>query len=196
MDDLRADEILKDTKTGETYADNTKIDFLKISKPFFSWSRRDDPGLASWIKTGSYHPVVTPEDILTTDERTRINELCKTPRDRALFNVGYESAARPKDLLALRKLDIQFEEDCAVIVIKKGKGGFPRSIPLLQDAFPLLKNWVFNENPLRDQTDFPIWVDMSSNSTHDPLQQVGYRRFIERLAKAARIEKRVSSPTL
>jgi hypothetical protein len=47
------------------YEQSTRIDFLKVSKPFFAWLHPEDRHFASWIITGSYQPTVGPDDILT-----------------------------------------------------------------------------------------------------------------------------------
>ncbi len=75
---------------------------------------------------------------------------CLNPRDKVMFECLYESALRPKELLGLSKSDIGFDDDSASIHIKRGKTGFPRDVSLVQDAFPLLRSWIFNDHPLRD----------------------------------------------
>jgi integrase/recombinase XerD len=194
VDALKGDDIVN-PKTDLPYEHSTKVDFLKIGKAFFKWLHPEDKEWAIWIKTGSYYAVVGPEDILTTDERTRLYEVCKTPRDRALFQGLYESAARPFEFLALNKSDVEFDQDSASFHVRRGKGGFSRTITLVQNAHPLLRNWIFNEHPLRREGDFPLWVDMSSNTSHERLQQVGLRRFVERIASAAHLNKKITPYT-
>ena len=156
----------------------------------------EDPKFASWIKAGTFQATVTPDDILTLEERATMLSKCVTPRDKTMFQSLYESAARPMEFLSLMKSDVSFESDSANFHIRKGKTGHPRDITLVQDSHPLLRNWIFNEHPLRDEKDFPLWVDMSRNSKHEPLQQLGLRRFMERISKAAGISKRVTPYTL
>ncbi|MHB1909155.1 MAG: tyrosine-type recombinase/integrase [Nitrososphaerales archaeon] len=130
----------------------------------------EDANFATWIRTGSYQPA--PDDILTPEERARMKACCLNPRDKAMFETLYETAARPKEFLAPLKSDIGFDSDSGQVHIKKGKTGYPRDITLVQEAFPLLRSWIHNDHPLRDQPDLALWVDMSVNSKHDPLQQV------------------------
>jgi integrase/recombinase XerD len=191
------DDLANDGLT-ESFEDSTKVTYRKILKPFFTWLHPEDKEFASWIRTGNYQPTVGPDDILTADERSRVPEACLTPRDKTMFQTLYESAARPCEFLSLRKSDVSFEADSASLHIRKGKTGFPRDIVIVQDAFPLLKNWIFNEHPLREQSDFPLWVDMSRNSTHEGLQKLGLRRFMTRITgrKGAKIDKRIVPYTL
>lgn len=186
-------EVVRNNDLEVEYAQSTRIDFLKISKPFFAWMHPEDKEFATWIRTGSYQPTVGPDDILTTEEKQQMRARLLNPRDRTMFETLYESAARPKEFLSLLKSDIGFDEDSGSIHIRKGKTGYPRDITLVQDAFPLLKSWIFGEHPLRNENDFALWVDMSTNSKHDPLQQVGLRRFLERMAHAAHIQSRIEN---
>jgi len=133
----------------------------------------EDSKFVSWLRTEGYQPTVGPDDILTTEEMQRMRAVCLTARDKTLYENLYESVARPKEFLALRKADFGFDDDSTSLHIRKGKTGYLRDIVLVQDGFSLLKAWVFNKHPLKELPDFPLWVDMSMNSKHDPLQQVG-----------------------
>lgn len=112
-----------------------------------------------------------------------------------MVQVLYESAARPFEFLALWKSDVAFEQDTASIHIRKGKGGFPRDITLPQNAGPLLRDWIFNEHPLRKEPDFPLWVGMLSTSPNSPFTQVGLRGFLTRLATSVNLKKRLTPYT-
>ena len=117
-------DVIVNPKSDEPYEFSIKVTFLKILKPFFCWIRPEvgpvaqpngqviyENVFAGWIKTGNYSATVGPEDILTDDERSILYELCKTPRDKALFQTLYESAARPFEMLALMRSDIEFDHD-------------------------------------------------------------------------------------
>ena len=195
-DDL--EEFLDDLREDDEFADSTKVTYRKILKPFFKWLHQDEPDFSTWIRTGQYGATVSPEDVLTADERSRLVEICTLkPRDIAMFAALYESAARPKEFMALWKHDVTFEQNGpATMHIEKGKTGRPRDILLFQDAGPLLHKWIFNDHPLRAQDDFPLWVDMSRGSQHDALVQQGLRKWMDRIVEAAHIKKRVVPYTL
>ncbi|MGI0091029.1 MAG: tyrosine-type recombinase/integrase, partial [Nitrososphaerales archaeon] len=190
VDSLK-DDSYDDPRYPESYSDETKRSYLKIAKPFFKWLHKlDDPEFASWIKTGSYRTTVGPEDIFTEAELNQMRDACKTPRDKAMLETLFESARRPKEFLSLRRGDIEFDKDCVTLHIRKGKTGFPRDVVLIGAARPLLTRWILNEHPLRSDSDFSVWIDMSKNTTHEPLQQLGLRKFIARTAEQSRIKKR------
>jgi integrase/recombinase XerD len=200
----RFDQITRDdleewieTLKAEDFEDSTKITYLKIAKPFFTWMHNlDDPNFASWIQTHNYQTTVGPEDILNEAELNQIRSILKTPRDKTMFEVLYESALRPAEFLALRRSDVSFDTDSAMIHIRKGKTGFSRDIPLVGNARALLSQWILNEHPLRNDSHFPLWINMSSNSSYDPLQQQGLRKFMARIADLGRVQKRVVPYTL
>ena len=190
-------DALRDDDLEEEYAQSTKVTYRKIMKPFFAWLHPEDKEFASWIKTGSFEATLGPDDILSPEELQLLREKCLTPRDRTMLESLYESAARPKEFLAAWKSDVTFEASGpATFHIDKGKTGNSRDILLFQDANPLLHKWIYNEHPLKNQQDFPLWVDMSRNSRHDALQTLGLRRFISRIARAANIQKRITPYTL
>jgi integrase len=196
-DDL--EQFIETFRAEEEFEESTKTTYLKISKPFFAWLHPEDPKFASWIKTGTYHATVGPDDILTPQELGAMRQVCmRAPHNLVRLETLYETAARPMEFLAAWKHDLTFEPNGPVnFHVEKGKGGWPRDVLLFQDAKPLLQRWVFNEHPLRErQDDFPLWVDMSSNSTYKPLGWLGLSEFIERVARAAKIKKRVTSYTL
>lgn len=49
------DQIRKNDLDRE-YAQSTRVDFLKISKPFFAWLYPEDPKFVSWLRTGAISP--------------------------------------------------------------------------------------------------------------------------------------------
>ncbi len=181
------DYIIK--KNESPLSEHTKRDYKIVLKKFFGWLR--DHEFVSWIKVGIVKATVGPDDILTADELDRLRYQCRTIRDKALIETLYESALRPHELLSLTKNNITFDDDITAIYIQKGKTG-PRRVPVIH-AGPLLANWIEN-HPLKDR-DAPLWVDMSDNTMHKALKWEGLGRLIQRLAKRAGIEKRVTSYT-
>ena len=53
------------------------------------------------------------------------------------------------------------------------------------NARAVLTQWIMNEHPLRSDSQFPLWIDMSKNTNYTPLQQQGLRRFVQRIAEEA-----------
>lgn len=185
VDGLKANE-LDDPDYPDGYEDSTKVTYLKIAKPFFTWLHQDDdPKFASWIKTGNYSVVVTFEDIFNDEEMAAMRSACESPSDKARFETLYESSARPSEFLSLHRSDVEIEEDCIILHVRKGKNGRPRDIVLMGNARAVLRDLIFNHHPLRNNSDFPLWVDMSSNSRWDPLGSRGLNDFVKRLREDA-----------
>ncbi|MDH2901078.1 MAG: site-specific integrase [archaeon] len=182
---LEQDE-LDDPEYPEGYEDSTKVTYRKILKPFFNWLHSAEvKDWAGWIRTGNYESTVGPGDILDEAELNMMRAACKTPRDKAMLETLYESALRPKEFLSLRRTDIEFQKDCVWIHIRKGKTKHPRDIILVGNARALLTQWVLNEHPNRNDSDFALWVDMSSNAlSHAPLTDL--RKWIRRIAETVR----------
>lgn len=167
-------------------ADWTKHDYRFLLKKFFGWLH--DRAFVDWVKIGHVRPTVGPDDILTDDDLRKMRAACKNLRDEALIETLYESACRPHEFLGLRKSDIIFDDYGAVLHIRKGKTG-PRAVRVI-NAAPLLSNWVAH-HPLK-QTDAPLWVDLSNNTTYEGLKWEGLQRLVARLAKRTGLEKKVT----
>ena len=108
-------------------------------------------------------------------------------RDKALIETAYEGAFRPHELIGLKRNSVAFDSYGAKISIEKGKTG-PRSIRVV-NAAPLLAEWI-EHHPLRAK-DAPLWVDMSNDTTYQPLKWLGVSKLVGRLAKKAGVEKHV-----
>ncbi len=168
------------------YSDWTKQDYRQLVRKFFGWLR--DPGFVDWVRLGKVWSRVNVNDLLTEEELQSIREMCHNPRDRALVETAYETAFRPHELLSLKKSSVIFDQYGASIYLEKGKTG-PRRVRVI-NATPLLANWISN-HPLKDEG-APLWVDVSSDTTHRPLQWIGLSEFVKRTAKRAGVVKRVN----
>jgi len=204
LEDLKNDE-LDDPDWPDGFEESTKITYRRVTKEFFKWLHPENIGFVSWIKTGNYSSTVTPDDILLTQELDWFREQCISSRDKTMFETLYETAARPEEFLSARKSDITFDPNPQEPVnfhIVKGKvNGKPRDIPIYEQAKPLLRRWIFQDHPLKNDTDFPLWVDMSRNTNKDSIGVEGLERFLDRLQNAVReahpeFHKRVTPYTL
>ncbi|TET06916.1 MAG: site-specific integrase [Candidatus Thorarchaeota archaeon] len=95
---------------------------------------------------------VTVKDLYTREELKSIFAACFETRDRAMFQVLYESAARRGELLNMKFEDIKFEDHGTAEVILTGKTG-TRAI-WIKDSVPALKAWM-NVHPVRKG---PLWI--------------------------------------
>ncbi|MGI0079037.1 MAG: hypothetical protein ACRECH_05385 [Nitrososphaerales archaeon] len=101
----------------------------------------------------------------------------------------YEAAPRPHEFLGLRRYDILFKDQITTVHIEKGKTG-SISIPVVGDAIPALSNW--DSNHPKQERDARLWVDMSTNTTYEPLRWQGLNEWVKRKAKDGNVKKPVT----
>ncbi len=161
---------------------------LKVCiKAFYKWLHGGQtyPECVAWIKTHGFEKRKLPEEILTVEEIRRLAEATKTPRDRAMLMVLYESGARIGELLALKIKHIEFDRFGALAMLS-GKTGM-RRVRLI-DSVPDLKIWL-NHHLLRGEPDAHLFV-MLKNSM--PMRSHStFLRVLDRAKRKAGIKKRV-----
>jgi integrase/recombinase XerD len=171
----------------------TKRDYGMMIKRFFRWFRNEE--FVRGFKVQQGRETVGPEDVLADEELSRIYHACHSLRDKALSATAYEAALRPHELIRLKKNDVMFDDYGAIVYVRppatdsNAKTG-ARRVRVI-NAAPLLANWI--ENHPRKERDGPLWVDMSSNTTFEQLKWTGYRRIVQRWAREAKIEKKLSA---
>ena len=143
------------------------------------------PACVSWIRTHGFEKRKLPEEILTADEVGRLADATRTPRDRTMLMVLYESGARIGELLALRIKHIEFDRFGALAMLN-GKTGM-RRVRLI-DSVPDLKIWM-NHHPLRDEPDAYLFVMLKNNM---PVRSHStFLRILDRAKIKAGIKKRI-----
>ncbi|MCX6771088.1 MAG: tyrosine-type recombinase/integrase [Candidatus Micrarchaeota archaeon] len=161
---------------------------LKVCiKAFYKWLHGGQayPECVSWLKTHGTEKRKLPEEILTANEVGRLAEATRTPRDRAMLMVLYESGARIGELLALRIKHIEFDRFGALAMLN-GKTGM-RRVRLI-DSVPDLKIWM-NHHPLREEPDAHLFVMLKNNM---PVRSHStFLRILDRAKIKAGIKKRI-----
>ncbi len=161
---------------------------LKVCiKAFYKWLHGGEtyPICVSWIKTHGIEKRKLPEEILTTEEVLHLADATKTPRDRAMLMVLYESGARIGELFALRIKHIEFDRFGALAMLN-GKTGM-RRVRLI-DSVPDLKIWL-NHHPLREEPDAHLFVMLKDNM---PVRSHStFLRVLDRAKSKAGIKKRI-----
>jgi len=103
------------------------------------WLGRDTTDLER-VKLPRVKDTVTVEDLYTREELEAIFKACTHTRDRAMFQVLYESAVRASELLSMTFENIIFNDDGTAAVTVKGKTG-TRQVPILESV-PALRAWM------------------------------------------------------
>lgn len=103
--------------------------------------------LTSKVKLAKKFPqFVKKRDLYTKAEMRRILEACTHTRDRALFEVLYESAFRAFELVddgtgsGLRFADIKVDKQLMWLSVT-GKGGYEKNVPIMHSV-PALQAWL------------------------------------------------------
>jgi len=161
---------------------------LKVCiKAFYKWLYGEQmyPACVSWIKTHGFEKRKLPEEILTADEVRRLAEATRTPRDRAMLMVLYESGARIGELLALKIKHVEFDRFGALAMLS-GKTGM-RRVRLI-DSIPDLKIWL-NHHPFKAEPDSHLFVMLKNNKPMG--SHSTFLRVLDRAKRKAGIKKRI-----
>lgn len=134
-----------------------------------------------------------PPEILTGEEVRRLLAACgRGPagkRNRGLIAVFAGSGLRLQEALDLMPKDLN-EDECTIRVLH-GKGNKARTAALTDRAAARVSQWL-RERDHRGLTDrHPLFCTISSNAFGKKLSQGYVRALLPRLAKRARIGKRV-----
>lgn len=131
-----------------------------------------------------------PAEILSSDEITRLILACKTTcstgiRNRALVVLLYRSGLRISEALALRPSDLDMCE-CTIRVLH-GKGDKSRTAAMDPSGFAYVQHWMTERDRIEISGRAPLFCTLKG----EPLMDQYVRLLLPRLAKRARIEKRV-----
>lgn len=191
IEDIR---IAKKDDGSPMFKPNTIADMIRFMKRFYLWlienefSRIPQAKVSKKIKPPAYDRMTkTADQLLEEDEVRRMIEASRTPRDRALISVLYESGCRIGELGELTWKDVRFTENQTAALNTSGKTGKPRYVPLVSSR-SYLAAWKA-DYPGKPDPDKPVFV---TNNTHGPLQYAGVVKQLRVIADRAGIEKHVT----
>jgi integrase/recombinase XerC len=78
-------------------------------------------------------------------------------RDYAMVEVLVETGLRVHELLALRLSDLELHQRSGKLVVRHGKRGHYREIPLTLDCRQALRSYLETEHPHPEDPDSPLW---------------------------------------
>jgi integrase/recombinase XerD len=144
-------------------------------------------------------PIRHVGDVLTVPEVTRLLAAAdpgslRGLRDRTIVELLYSTGLRRGELLNLDLQDVDHEQ--REVRVRCGKGGKARILPLTRAAWAFLERYLAEARPLlvRDHPDSSAALFLSVRGRrHDEMALV---HLLRRLAKAARISKRVTGHTM
>lgn len=180
--------------SGKPYTQNSMADFVRFSKRYLMWLSEnghiDVPHeKLQKIKQPRYnHQTKTEDDILTEDEVRRIIDAARSTRYKAIISVMYEGGLRSSEVASMQWQDVTFN-DWGARIRTDGKTGKPRSIPIISYR-DYLAAWKA-EYPGKATGENFVFLNMHGK----PLQYRGVAKSIQKFAKAAGIDKKVTLHT-
>jgi len=173
------------------YADWTKNDFRVALKRFYRWLRNlpvgQNPPETAWIRTRSSKNSILPEELLSEDDVSALLRACENSRDRAFVITLYELGGRIGELLSLQRKHVAFDQYGALLMLS-GKTGDRRARAVL--SAPSLSQWL-NDHAEKGP-EAPLWVCISDRNKGKPLNYASARMLLRRLARRAKLRKRVN----
>ncbi len=144
-------------------------------------------------------PQRATKGVLTVKQVTRLMQAAEPlnalgVRDRAVVEVLYATGLRRAELLALNLSDLDHQE--RDLVVRRGKGGKGRVIPLARSAFLRLTNYLDAARPglTTSHPDSAQAIFLTSKGTR--LNNIGLLRLLRKLRAKARLQKAVTPHTI
>ena len=166
-----------------SFTEWTKYDYKRSIKKFFRWLGREE--LISWLRCSDVKNRKLPEEILTEEDIKKMIDAARTPRDRAVISVLYESGCRAGEFLSMRIKNVSFDRYGAVIVVH-GKTGYRRI--RLVSSVPYLAEWM-NSHPFRENPEAWLWISLN-NFRRLPYNSL--RTTLRVIAEKAGVKKKVN----
>jgi integrase/recombinase XerD len=171
-------------------SDWLKHDYKVALKKFYKWHLKDDnPELTKWIRASiSKKDRKLPEDMLIEEDILNMINCAKKKSDKAIIALLWDIGARVGEIGNLRIKHIKFDEYGAIINLK-GKTGYRRVRAVFSVEY--LREW-FLEHPDKNNPEAHLWTTFDSKEgSIKPLHYGSIRMKIKRLAKKAKINKRI-----
>ena len=146
-------------------APQTQWSYLSFLKPLGEALERD---LVGGIRPPRPRSHVQKTDLYTKNELDRVFEACIDTRDRAMFQVLYESGVRASELVELRIADVTPSQNLWWLTVM-GKGRKERPVPILHSA-PSLQAWL----DVHPEGEGALFVKLKR--PHSPLHYGGLHR--------------------
>ena len=158
-----------------------------------SFLRSRDEDVKAWkkVKIPKFKGEITHDDIYKADEILKIIGACTHPRDVAMVQVLYESAARRGEMIGMQFKDVEFKDDSTALISLTGKTG-TRQVPVMESV-PALRDWM-NLHPTGEG---PIWVrhrrkkDKKGNLLVFPVSGSQFYAVIKALVEKAGLDRSV-----
>jgi integrase len=179
----------------DNYSLATQILRKSILKLFFKVMYGNNeyyPDTVRWIKLKASKDKQKKEEqlsydqFLTEDEIKLLIDTANTIQRKALIAVGYETGARPEELLNIRIKDIMFDNKGAKVILR---GKTVERVTRVIAYLPLLKQWL-SIHPFRNDPNAYLWLSESSNCKWKPIGIQTVEKTFKTIMRKAGIQKR------
>jgi integrase len=173
----------------------SQITYKSIIKKFYKvvyGNNERYPEAVAWIKLKVSKDKQREEEqlsydqFLTEDEIRLLIDTADTIQRKALIAVGYETGARPEELLNIRIKDIMFDSKGAKVILR---GKTVERVTRVIAYVPLLKQWL-SVHPFKNDPNACLWLSEASNYKWKPISIQSINRAFRTIMKRAGINKR------
>ena len=182
------------TYTLKDYSPSTHKKIRQVLKYFFKVLYGNNeyyPEAVAWLKTKvskdeqRKREQLSYEQFLTEDEVKLLIDTANTIQRKAFIAVGYETGARPEELLNIRIKDILFDSKGAKVTLR---GKTVERVTRVIAYVSLLKQWL-SVHPFKDDPNAYLWLSEASNHKWKPIGLRSAEKFFEETMKRAGIKK-------
>jgi integrase len=179
----------------DNYSLATQILRKSILKLFFKvvyGNNEHYPDAVRWIKLKVSKDKQRKEEqlsydqFLTEDEIKLLIDTANTIQKKAFIAVGYETGARPEELLNIRIKDIMFDSKGAKIILR---GKTVERVTRVIAYVSLLKQWL-SVHPFKNDPNAYLWLAEASNHKWKPIGLIAMEKAFRTIMKKAGIQKR------
>jgi len=114
-------------------------------------------------------------EYLEEEEVIKLIESAPTVQKKAFLAVFYEAGCRPEECLRLTNLDIKFDVNDAILILR-GKTG-ERRVRIVSFT-KLLQSWL-DIHPLKNNEQYPLWISQATNFKNNALGLRKAQKIIE-----------------
>jgi integrase len=177
------------------YRLTTHLTYKSIIKRFFKvvyGNNERYPEAVAWIKNRvskdkqKKEEQLSYDQFLTEDEVRLLIDTANTIQRKAFIAIGYETGARPEELLNLRIKDILFDSKGAKVILR---GKTVERVTRVIAYVPLLRQWL-SIHPFKNEPNAYLWLSESSNYKWKPISIQSAEGMFKEIMKKAGINNK------
>lgn len=183
------------TSRGKPYGEYSIVIFKSQLMKFFKWLYNWQSGQAlpeqiSFFKLNikRAYRKKTIADILTEDEVQKLIDTAKTPRNKAIISVLYDSGIRAGENVSLNIGDVITQNDIVKLNVKGTKNNYSQRTVPLGFSIKYLKEYL-SVHPFKDSRDAPLWLNYMNLDTPERFAKSSIKYLVIGLAKKAGMKK-------